>query len=122
MWVLGGILGSDFAIGWAISSQLALSVAAGLDFNLRAPLIVDDAAGAGDVANSSGYFYAAGRFLLPRNELRLEWDASANLSVSTTVRIYYPLFHAWDGEGRPFADQLMIAGLVGVSIPLLAGS
>ena len=37
MWVLGGLLGSDFAIGWAISEVLARSLAAGLDLNIRAP-------------------------------------------------------------------------------------
>ena len=50
--------------------------------------------------------------------MRLEWQAATNLAVSATFRIYYPLFHAWDAEGRPFADQLMLAGLVGVTIPL----
>ena len=118
MWVLGGLLGSDFAIGWAISEVLALSLAAGLDLNIRAPLVVGAAAGSDDAANSSAYFYGAARFLLPRNEVRLKWQAATNLAVSAAFRIYYPLFHAWDGEGRPFADQLMLAGLVGVTIPL----
>jgi hypothetical protein len=118
MWVLGGLLGTDFAIGWTISPSVSLALSAGLDLSLRAPLFVDDAAGAEDAANASTYFYSAARFLLPRNELRVEWAAFSQMAVSVAFRIYYPLFHAWDGEDRPFADQLLLSGIVGVSIPL----
>ena len=118
MWVLGALLGSDYAIGWAISPTVSLALSTGLDLSLRVPLLIEQAAGPDDVTNASAYFYSAARFLMPHNELRVEWMAFSQMAVSLAVRIYYPVVHAWDSEGRPFSDQLMLGGLVGVSIPL----
>jgi len=104
-----------------LMERLELGGALGFDFLFRLPLdynggtatTAERTAGA---ASAVSYFYGAGRFFYPETRFFASWRLSPGFGVNFNVRALWPLFHAWDGEGLPFYDQMQIAGNLGFTI------
>ena len=92
-----------------------------------------------NVGSIAGYQYQKMRFLYPEVGAYLDWRVPLKLASSEAdavnegefgdtggeppfrlqflvdISVYFPLFHAWDGETAiPFYDQMMVSGTVGL--------
>ncbi len=116
-YLLLALLG-DLRLGpeWRLNERFSIGGAGGLAALLRLPV---PAAGSttpaeADFSPTVGYLYGRARFLLPETVLFTRWKASERVELRTSLRICYPLFHLWDGEGLPFTDQMIVSGLIGL--------
>ena len=64
----------------------------------------------------STYYYKKGRFYYPGVSAFFNWKFSNVFGFHVRVLTLFPLFHAWDGEGAAFTDQMMISGRIGLRI------
>jgi hypothetical protein len=84
---------------------------------LRAPIpLFDDASS--QTGAAMGYLYGMARFIYPEVELFGGLRLVEGVALRISLRGYFPLFHLWDGESLPFADQLMVSGLLGIVFTL----
>jgi hypothetical protein len=123
-WTLNTIVSLQAGVQLPVSSTVALGGAIGLDFFLRFPLELfnkqTDSVTGQDAA--LGWFFGQGRFFYPESRLFVRWQFSPSIAFLANLRVMYPLFHAWDGLGQPFFDQLMGELGAGFSVKLGSGA
>ncbi len=117
---LASLVSLHAGVQFPVSTAITLGGDIGLDFLFRIPVVLSSdlpSAAAGRTA-AVGYFYSLGRFFYPETRLFLRWKFADWLTLTGSVRAFYPVFHLWDGMGQSFVDQFMIAGSVGFGIRL----
>jgi len=112
-WVQGVLLDARIGLDWQLIPDLRLGLKAGPALLLRVPVPLFADAGE-DFGPTLGYLYGTLRFFYPEAELFAGYRILKDFELKLSLRACFPLFHLWDGEGLPFYDQLMIAGLLGV--------
>ncbi len=117
---LGALVSAQAGVSFPVSSVVSLGGSLGLDFLLRFPLdpFYTDTLSVSGRQPALGYFFAEGRFFYPESRLFMRWAMTPTLTLIANLRVFYPLFHAWDGLGQPFLDQFMASAGVGVAIRL----
>ena len=116
MVVLAGMWDLRLGPRLPIGERVELGLDVGIGFLGRYPIIID-AGAQEDVATTVSYFYQQGRFFFPLSGIGVRYRPGDRFDVGADLRVYFPLFHAWDGEARPFADQML--GSLTVSFGLL---
>jgi hypothetical protein len=103
-----------------LSPALSLGGAIGFDFLLRFPFELQNTTSTNkdDQSRGLGYFFDKGRFFYPETRAFLRWHISDPIDLLINVRVFYPLFHAWDGLSQPFYDQLIVSGGLGFAFRL----
>lgn len=96
-----------------LNERFAFGGSAGLGLLLRLPIPLDRYAREAAFQPTLGYLYGW-RFLYPQTGMYTRWRINERLELLTTLRVSYPIFHLWDGEELPFADQMIFSGLVGL--------
>ena len=115
--LLAALTDLRLATEWPVNERFSVGGAAGLGLLLRLPVPLEASA---DMGPALGYLYGQARFLLPETALFTRWKVSERLELRTSLRAYWPVFHFWDGEGLPFADQMILSGLIGLRFTLPA--
>ena len=117
---LGALVSAQAGVSLPVSAAVSLGGSLGLDFVLRFPLEffnpLPESVNGKDPALA--YLFAEGRFFYPESRIFLRWTMTPTLTFIANLRVLYPLFHAWDGSGQPFLDQLMASAGVGVAFRL----
>ncbi len=134
-WVMGLLVEPRAVLDFRIRRDLNIGLYASPTLLLRIP-----ARRWGDVdgAAIAAYQYGDGRFFYPEVGFYFDWEFPFNIESAEAVAVnegefadpdtdtgpvlrlvfdfnaYFPLFHAWDGEGLPFYDQLMLSGTIGI--------
>jgi hypothetical protein len=117
---LGALISLQGGISYPVAPLLSLGAAVGLDFLLRFPFEFQNNSAAVQ-ANENlalSWFYENGRFFYPETRFFLRWHISDPVDLLINLRVFYPVFHLWDGAGQPFWDQLMVSTGVGFGIRL----
>jgi hypothetical protein len=117
---LGTLLSFHGGARWAVSPAITLGGSLGIDFLLRFPIefLMPDQNAAANTSAGLGWFFGAARFIYPETRLFMRWQVSPAIGLVFNLRAWYPLFHLWDGQNRPFVDQFMFAGGIGFSVKL----
>ncbi|HEY9595525.1 MAG TPA: hypothetical protein VHE79_13690, partial [Spirochaetia bacterium] len=106
---LGTLVSLHGGVSFPVTKELELGGSLGLDFLLRFPMEFQNNV---DTSGALAWFFADGRFFYPETRLFLRWHIIERIDLIVNLRVFYPLFHAWDGSSFPFYDQLMAtAGL-----------
>ncbi len=115
LWVLHMIVDVPLGFSFQFNPELSLSVEAGVAFFLRFPLWAYDQ---GEAVRLSMYEYLFGnaRFLYPETGIIFTWKFAESFAIQFRGKVFYPLFHAWDGENLPFYDQLIWTAGVGLQV------
>ncbi len=135
VFVLGFLLEPRALFDFQITDSFSLGAYLSPSFLIRIPGKVWDN---GERAPIAAYQYGMGRFFYPEAGLTVDWklpfstrsaEAEAmnngeftdpppyegiDIHLVVDLNAYFPLFHAWDGEGLPFYDQFMASGVVGL--------
>ena len=103
-----------YSMRYELKNSLQLGWLASPAFMLKVPL---KAWGEGENQRSDilSYFYA-GRFIFLEAGGYLLWNYSENNSFKTSLSLYVPVYHLWDG--RSFMDEFMVKLGVGFSFNL----
>jgi hypothetical protein len=117
---LGVLISAQAGVSFPVSSAVSLGGSLGLDFLLRFPLefsnpLPESINGKQPALN---YFFGAGRFFYPETRLFMRWAMTPAMAFLVNLRLFFPLFHAWDGLGQPFLDQFMGSAGVGIAFTL----
>jgi hypothetical protein len=96
-----------------LNDRFAFGGSTGLGLLLRLPIPLDRYAREVAFKPMMGYLYDW-RFIYPQTGMYTRWKINERLELLTTLRVSYPIFHLWDGEELPFADQMIFSGLVGL--------
>ncbi len=134
-WVLGILVEPRAVFDFQILKTLSLSAYASPTFLFRIPARTWGDADRGVIA---AYQYGMGRFFYPEVGIVVDWELpfrtqsleaeslneneraenepykGIELHFVADLNVYFPLFHAWDEEGRKFYDQFMTSGAVGL--------
>jgi hypothetical protein len=105
-------------VSYPIAPLLSLGGALGLDFFLRFPFELQNSGIQSDENSALAWFYGSGRFFYPETRFFLRWHISDPVDLLVNLRVFYPVFHIWDGANQPFWDQLMVSTGVGFGIRL----
>jgi hypothetical protein len=107
-------------LSFPVSPEISLGGAIGLDFLLRFPFEFQNitSTNVADQGSGLGYFFAQGRFFYPETRAFLRWHISEPIDLIVNLRVFYPLFHAWDGSTQPFYDQMIFSGGLGFAFRL----
>ena len=119
-YTVGLILGPRVGVVAPLGGAVTAGAVVGLDLLLRFPLELcnsDPLSVAGRLP-ALGYFFGKGRFFYPETGLQVAWKATDAITLEFGARVLWPLFHLWDGQGVPFADELMVSGALGLRIAL----
>jgi hypothetical protein len=114
---LGALVSLHGGVSFPVSREIELGGTLGLDFLLRFPMEFQNTV---DTSPALGYFFDQGRFFYPETRFFLRWHIIEPLDLLVNIRVFYPLFHAWDGSTLPFYDQLMASAGVGFGVRLPA--
>jgi len=95
------------------AGRLKVGAGAGPAFSFKIPLIPHGEDPSGDVA---AYFFGSARFLYFELKSYFDWNITDWFGLTVRIRTLLPVFHAWDGEGSPFYDQLMVGGGIGLRL------
>jgi hypothetical protein len=119
-WTMGTLISLQAGVQFLVSPAVSLGGAIGLDVLLRFPIEFfnvnsDSVSGR---APALAYFFGQGRFFYPESRLYARWQFTQDIALVVNLRVMYPLFHAWDGLGQPFQDQLMGSLGAGFSVRL----
>ena len=119
---MASIVSLQAMLRFPIASTISIGASAGADFLLRLPVDPEntDPASVEGRALAQAWFFDAGRFFYPEARLLFAWQATDTVGLRFNLRALFPLFHAWDGSGAPFADQLLVSA--GVQIGVRLGS
>lgn len=117
VWYLTLLLDLPVRYTLPLSKQLSLGFGLSPALIFRIPT-VSYGLGASQAGAMSAYFYGEGRFFYPTTELFLEWQALPGIALQFRTRVFFPVFHLWDGDGLPFWDQMMIDGNLGLRFAL----
>ena len=103
-----------YSMRYSVKNNLMLGWLASPALMIKVPL---KAWGEGDSQRSDilGYFYG-GRFIFLETGGYLLWRYSEKNSFKTSLSLYLPVYHLWDG--RPFLDEMMVRLGVGFSFDL----
>ena len=117
---LGTLISLHAGVRLPIAKAVSLGLSIGPDFLLRFPLEFFNnlPASVAGRAPAQAYFFADGRFFYPESRLFFRWQFSESLVMVINLRVFYPLFHAWDGLGQPFIDQFMVSAGLGLGFRL----
>ena len=115
--MLAALADLRLATEWPVNERFSVGGAAGLGLLLRLPVPLEESS---DLGPTLGYLYGRARFLLPETALFTRWKVNERLELRTSLRAYWPVFHFWDGEQLPFADQMILSGLIGLRFTLPA--
>lgn len=66
------------------------------------------------------FLYDKARFIYPVISTGIQWKYRDNMGIGFTYKLLLPLFHAWDGEGLPFSDQMIMDFDIGIRFYLEA--
>jgi hypothetical protein len=112
---IGTLVSLQAGVSFPVSEQIELGGAIGLDFLLRFPFEFQNTV---DTSSALSYFFDQGRFFYPETRFFFRWSFSEPIGLLVNLRVFYPLFHAWDGSSLPFYDQLMATVGIGFAIRL----
>jgi hypothetical protein len=117
---IGTLISLQGGVSFPVSSAVSLGGAIGLDFLLRFPLELQNTTDTDKADQSSGlsWFYGSGRFFYPETRFILRWHVIEQGDFLVNLRVFYPVFHLWNGDGQPFWDQLMFSFGIGFGIKL----
>jgi len=120
-WVLGLWLAPRLGVKIPLADGLfELGFTGTMAFNIRIPLVSpaanDDVLAAEYRGYMARYFWDKARFLYPETDIFFRWNAFDTLALTAGVRVLWPWFHIWDGEGLPFGDQFVFAATIGFSM------
>jgi len=134
-WVMGFLLEPRAYFSFPVAESFSIGAYVSPTFLFRIPAKTWGGASPTLIA---AYQYGKGRFFYPEVGITLDWripyqrrseEAEAlndgkfkdiepyggiAIHLFVDLGVYFPLFHAWDGEGLRFYDQLMATGLVGL--------
>ena len=117
---IGTLISLQGGVSYPVAPAVSLGGALGLDFFLRFPLELQNTTDTDKADQSSGlnWFYGSGRFFYPETRFFLRWHITDPVDLLVNLRVFYPIFHLWDGAGQPFWDQLMVSTGIGFGIRL----
>ena len=134
-WVMGLLVEAKLVLDFRVQQVLSLGAYVSPTVLVRLP-----ARTWGDVDTGAitSYQYGNGHFFYPEVGLYLDWALPLHIESAQAVALnedefvdpdssawrpfhlifdlnaYFPLFHAWDPEGLPSYDQLMLSGTIGL--------
>jgi len=117
---LGTLISLHGGVSFPVTKEIELGGALGLDLLLRFPMEFQNTTSSdmADQSSAQSWFFADGRFFYPETRLFLRWHIIDPVDLIVNLRVFYPLFHAWDGSSLPFYDQLMATAGLGFGIRL----
>lgn len=134
-YVMGFLIAPRAVFDLQVARTLNIGAYASPTLALRVPA---RAWGTVDRSTIASYHYGGGRFFYPETGFYIDWNVplrSRSLEAETInegdfeeeesaparsihfvadFSAYFPLFHAWDGEGLPFWDQMMVTAMIGL--------
>ncbi len=116
-WVLATTIDPRIALEYRFNKVITGGIDLGLAFLLRFP-IVSNENGIIDWNHITGYFFGAGRFFYPENNIYIIWSVFDYLNLYFGIKSMYPIFHLWDDENLPFYDQFIFSVNLGFLIKI----
>ncbi len=107
VWLLGILLDLPLTFHRPLGKDMEYSAGLGLCLNLRLGFKADAAESDATVAKINSYLWSSARFIMPTTSAGLSLRINDKLSGNLGIKVYWPVYNLWAGEGLGFLDQAM---------------